>query len=178
MKGLLLVSAGLAIGGPIGASLGALAFVGFQMRRTRAAPTGTRPILMMLLVELRSGHSVLSALQSASDRFGDHRELNQATRVATVSGLESAMDAVSGEFRSLLLHLRRAQLSGSSAADVVRRMLESDLAREKALRLAKTRSLPVRLMIPTTLFVLPGVILLAYGPGLVTLLTDLVGPFG
>jgi hypothetical protein len=57
-------------------------------------------------------------------------------------------------------------------------MLDSDLAREKAERLARTRSLPVQLMVPMSLLLLPGMILVSYGPSLVALVDDLAAPFG
>jgi hypothetical protein len=53
--------------------------------------------------------------------------------------------------------------------------MDEDLARERAKRLAKARSLPVRLMIPLTLLVLPGLVLLLYAPSLVQLFDDLTG---
>jgi hypothetical protein len=57
-------------------------------------------------------------------------------------------------------------------------MLESDVARERSERLARTRALPVRLMVPVTLLILPGVVILTYGPTLIKLLNDVVVPFG
>jgi hypothetical protein len=38
------------------------------------------------------------------------------------------------------------------------------------------RALPVRLMIPLTLLILPGVVLLSYGPTILSLLEGLVVP--
>ncbi len=175
---ILLGSAGLAIGGPVGAVTVMLGGVLLRLRRSKPVSVGTRPILMMMLVELRSGHSVLSALQSVTRRFPQRTDLARATRVATVAGLDAAVDSVTGDVRSLLVQLLRAQQSGSSAADMIRRVLESDMAHEKARLLAKTRTLPIRLMVPMTLLILPGVILLAYGPSLVSTLQGLVEPFG
>lgn len=174
----LLSSAGLVVAGPVGAVTALLSGFLFRMRRSREVTVGTRPILMMMLVELRSGHSVLSALQSVSRRFPERGDLGLATRVATVGGLEMAIDSVSGELRTLLIHLLRAQQSGSSAAGVIRRVLETDIAQEKTRRLAWARTLPVRLMVPMTLLILPGVVLLAYGPTLLSTLRGLVDPFG
>jgi hypothetical protein len=133
---------------------------------------------MMVLVELRSGSSVLGALQRFAEHFPEDEELSRAVRVATVSGLDRAVDSASGPIKLMLTHLGRAMASGGSAADAIRRMLDSDLAREKAERLARTRSLPVQLMVPMSLLLLPGMILVSYGPSLVALVDDLAAPFG
>lgn len=168
----------LMLGGPIGV-LGTFVIWTIWTWRSRIekAPP-IRPILMMVLVELRSGLSVLAALQSVASQFPEHHQLDAAVRLAGVSGIGASMNASRGEVKVLLAHLARAQASGGSAADAVRRMLESDLAREKAARLARTRALPVQMMIPVSLLLLPGVVLLAYGPTLIALISDLAVPFG
>lgn len=136
-----------------------------------------RPILMVLLVELRGGRSVLSALQSASGRFPEAVALEKLVRVAAVAGLPAAVDEARGGLRLILIHLARAQASGASAADAVRRFLDDDLARERAERQARIKALPVRLMLPLSLLTLPGVVLFAYGPTILSLLDGLVVPF-
>jgi hypothetical protein len=54
-------------------------------------------------------------------------------------------------------------------------MLEVRLAADKASRIARARTLPVRLMIPVTLLMLPGLILLLYAPSLLAMFDDLTG---
>jgi hypothetical protein len=56
-------------------------------------------------------------------------------------------------------------------------MIEADIASEKAKRVARSRALPVRLMLPITLLVLPGLVLLLYAPSMLRLFEDLSGPF-
>lgn len=178
MIALSLGSAGVVLGGlPLGLLI-ALGWLAWERRPQRTGKPAFRPILLMLLVELRAGLSVLAALHAVAGRFPDHRDLVVAVRLASVIGLERAVDKTTGQTRVLMAHLARANASGGSAADAVRRMLDSDIAREKANRLARTRALPVRLMLPVTLLLLPGVVLLAYGPTLVSLLNDLAAPFG
>jgi pilus assembly protein TadC len=172
-----LLAAGLVLGGPLfslGLGFGLLVWR-YRGRKPVAGPI--RPVLLMLLVELRSGYSVLAALQSVATRFPHHRELRAVATMATVAGLDRAVDVSNGEVRVLMAHLTRASARGASAADAVRRMLDSDVAREKAQRLNRARALPVRLMVPLALLVLPGVVLLAYGPILVSLIQDLAIPF-
>lgn len=172
------VSASLVIGGPTAAGLvGVGLFLWPRLPRKRNY-SSIRPILMMLLVELRSGLSVLAALQRVAVHFPEEEDLARAVRIATVSGLDRAVNISRGPTKLMLAHLGRAMASGGSAADAIRRMLDSDLAREKAERLARTRSLPVQMMLPVSLLLLPGMILVSYGPSLVALVDDLVAPFG
>ena len=51
----------------------------------------------------------------------------------------------------------------------------SDIADERSRRLRVARSLPVKLMIPTSLMLLPGLMLMFYAPGLLRMLDDLSG---
>lgn len=156
----------------------ALVVVGLRRHMPRRhREVDLRPIMMVLLVELRGGRSVLSALQAASSRFPEAAELKKVVSVASVAGLTSAVDEARGRLRFLLIHLARAQATGASAADAVRRFLDDDLARERAERQARIKALPVRLMLPLSLLTLPGVVLLAYGPTVLSLLDGLVVPF-
>jgi pilus assembly protein TadC len=168
----------LMLGGPIGMLGAGTIWILWRWRSKLDRAPPFRPILMMMLVELRSGLSVLAALQSVASQFPEHHDLEVAVRLAGVAGMSTGMNASSGQVKVLLAHLARAQASGGSAADAVRRMLESGLAREKAARLARTRALPVQMMIPVSLLLLPGVVLLAYGPTLIALVRDLAVPFG
>jgi hypothetical protein len=78
---------------------------------------------------------------------------------------------------AVLSQLARAQKSGAALGDTVRSMIEADIAAEKARRVARSRALPVRLMLPITLLVLPGMVLLLYAPSLLRLFDELSGPF-
>lgn len=178
MTALAVVSTAWLVAGPVGVLAGGLLRVAYRLVLRPDRPIEIRPILMMLLVELRAGRSVLSALQAVAARFSDVRELQRVANVATVSGIPAAVPVANGDLLVLMTRLSRAQTSGSSAAEAVRRMLESDIARERSRRLARTRSMPVQLMIPMTLLILPGVLLLAYGPTLIALLNQVVVPLG
>lgn len=159
-------------------AIAAVMAVGLRRHLPRRHREGDlRPIMMVLLVELRGGRSVLAALQAASARFPEARDLARVVRVASVAGLAAAVDETRGRLRFLVIHLARAQATGASAADAVRRFLDDDLARERAERQARIKALPVRLMVPLSLLTLPGVVLLAYGPTILSLLDGLVVPF-
>lgn len=178
MTAIIASSVGLAVGGPVGALLG-LTVVGVRraIARRRTTPSmAARPVLLVMLVELRAGASVLSALQKASSVFPDHRSLSTATRVAAVHGLTSALDHADDNLRPALVQLARAQRSGASLSRVLRTELDNQIADEKAKRLARARALPVKLMIPMTLMMLPGLLLILYAPGLFVLFDQLTGP--
>jgi hypothetical protein len=178
VRALLLSSAGLAFAGIPGAMLGLITHGLLVVRaRARLRPDlSLRPILLLLLVELRTGSSILGAVQAAARAFPDRLDLVRASRLATVSGLNEAVAATRGGLRSVLSQLARAQRSGASLADTVRGMIEADIAAEKTRRVARARTLPVRLMIPISLLVLPGLVLLFYAPSLLLLFEQLSEP--
>jgi hypothetical protein len=173
----LAASAGLVLGGPRLAVCLVAAEMFRARRKRRPRPQPIRPVLLVMIVELRAGRSTLAALQAAATAFPDHPQLVMASRVAAVRGLGAAVEHSQGPTRMMLAQLARAQRSGSPVADVVRSLLDSDIAAERARRMEKARSLPVRLMIPIALLVLPGLVLLTYAPSLLRTLTDLSAPF-
>jgi hypothetical protein len=174
---LLALATGLALGGPWLAVALALTAFGVKRLRGRSPEPPIRPVLLLVLVELRAGGAALSALQRASTSFPEHLALAHTVRVASVSGLAAAMGATSGPVDRLVAQLARCQRSGAPAVEVVRSMLESDIEAERARRIERARRLPIRLMIPVALLVLPGVILLLYTPALIRLWHDVSLPF-
>lgn len=169
-------SAGLIVGGPLGALVGgSIPFIILRIRARRGPQPTTRLVLLLLLVELRSGLSVLAGLQRVAASLPDHVDLRRVARVATVSGLTAAISVSGPGLRPVIAQLARSQRSGGSLASTVRRMLEQELAEDRTRRLARARSLPVRLMLPITLFVLPGLVLMLYAPSLFRLFDELTG---
>lgn len=160
----------------------ALTVVGLYLARlwrARSAHTVPEPpplrlVLILLLVELRSGQSVLGALQRTSAALPEHVGLRRVSRVATVSGLTRAVTHAPAELRGVVSQLARAQTSGSSLVGAVRRLLDDDLLEERSRRLARVRALPTRLMIPVALLMMPGMILLLYGPSVIGLYQSLL----
>lgn len=169
-------SAGYMVGGPVGALAGALApMASTRFRRPRRGRRETRLILLVLLVEVRSGLSILAALQTASSVLIGDADLRRVARMATVAGLTASIGVAGPELRPIIAQLARSQASGASVAGALRSMLERDLAAERAARIARARSLPVRLIVPVTLLMLPGLVLLLYAPSLFTLFSELTG---
>lgn len=180
----LLASAGLVLGGPAlallcGVATYALARFGTKKQARPPVRALVRPpvrlVLILALVELRSGASVLAALQRTAQSLPEDAELQKVTRLATVVGLTRAVEDADPRLRPIVAQLARAQRSGASLSATVHRMLEKDLADERARRMSAARSLPVRLMIPIALLMLPGLMLLLYAPSLYALFNDLTG---
>lgn len=85
-------SIGLVVAGPLGAMVGAAAPHVWKLLRHRSEPDPPATlILLLLLVQLRSGLSVLAAIIAVSDAVPAYRSLKTVARVARVSGLTSAM---------------------------------------------------------------------------------------
>lgn len=162
--------------GPIGGLCGALAPLAWKKWQDRAEPEPRlRLVLLLLLVEIRSGMSVLASLLAVSDALPGYRALRVVSRVALVSGLSVALRHADEQLGPVVAQLARAQRSGASLSEVVRRLLDNDLAAERSTRIARARTLPVRLMIPVTLLMLPGLVLFLYAPSLLGMFEDLTG---
>ena len=98
------------------------------------------------------------------------------TPTACDLGVPQAGDlTMRGEMNVVLSQLARAQKSGAALGDTVRSMIEGDIAAEKARRVARSRALPVRLMLPITLLLLPGMVLLLYAPSMLRIFEELSG---
>jgi len=148
----------------------------FDRSRHRAEPDPSLSlVLLLLLIELRSGVSVLAALHGVSSALPGYGNLRVVTRMASVSGLVAAVPHADAELRPVIAQLARAQRSGASLGGTVRRMLDEGLAEDRANRIARARALPVRLMMPVTLLILPGMVLMLYAPSILDMFEELTG---
>jgi pilus assembly protein TadC len=172
----LLAALGSIVAGPVGALAAAMAALWARARAKRPnSDPEPRVVMLLLLVELRSGKSVLAALQSVASRLADYDALRRVARVATVSGLVSSITECDRSLRPIVAQLARAQRSGAPLSSAVHRLLDRDLARHRTASLTRARALPVKLMIPVTLLMLPGLVLLLYVPDLVRTFDQLTG---
>jgi len=176
MTMVLAAALGLLVAGPIGAATcGIIPLLARNMARRPEPVPPLTVVLLLLLVELRSGSSVLAALIAVADSLPTYRSLQTVSRVARVAGLASAISFADDRLSGVIAQLARSQRSGASLTDTVRRLLETEIASQRADRISKARSLPVRLMIPVTLLMLPGLILMLYAPSLLGMFDDLTG---
>lgn len=169
-------SLGLIVAGPPGLLIAAVCPTIWRRWQTRPAPEPALTLLLLLLlVELRGGLSVLAALTEVSAALPRYASLRTVTRVAQVSGLVSALPYADARLRPVIAQLARAQRSGASLSGSIRRMLDSELAADRTRRIARARTLPVRLMIPVTLLMLPGLVVFLYAPSLLDMFEHLTG---
>lgn len=172
----LAASVGLAIAGPIGLLAGAVAPSLWSRRQRQREPVPPIVLVLLLtLVALRGGLSVLAALTEVSASLPRYSNLRVVSRVARVFGLLAALPYADEGLRPVIAQLARAQRSGASLSGSMRRMLDAELAADRARRIARARTLPVRLMIPVTLLMLPGLVLFLYAPTLLGMFEDLTG---
>lgn len=176
MRYVLAASVGVAAAGPVGGAVGlAVAWLWKRMRAPAPPDPPVRLVLLLLLIELRSGMSVLASLLEVSRSLPNHRNLRTVARVAQVSGLVEAIGHANDSLRPIVAQLSRTQRTGASLTGAVRRMLDNDLAADRSRRISRARTLPVRLMVPVTLLMLPGLVLFLYAPSLLGMFEDLTG---
>jgi hypothetical protein len=176
MRYVLGASLGVVVAGPTGAVVGPFILFAWDRIASRAEPDPPITlVLLLILVELRSGLSVLASLIEVSNSLLRYRSLRTVARVARVSGLAASITYADDRLRPVIAQLARAQRSGASLSGAVRGMLENELASQRAERIARARALPVRLMIPVTLLMLPGLVLSLYAPSLLGMFEDLTG---
>lgn len=169
-------SVGLILGGPIGLLLAVVGPFIWTAWRARVEPEPSLTlVLLLLLVQLRGGLSVLAALGEVSAAMPQYQSLRTVSRVARVSGLVPALPYADERLRPVIGQLARAQRSGASLSGSMRGMLDTQLAADRARRISRARTLPVRLMIPVTLLMLPGLVLFLYAPSLLAMFEDLTG---
>lgn len=146
-------------------------------RRRSMEPVDASLAGRLVLLGLRAGLSAHGALAEASRLAppATAKAIRSAAHLAAVDGFDAAADRVD-DLRSILRVIARAVDVGAPVtADLAAHL--ADVAREDhQRRLARAKSLPVRLAIPLTLLVLPGVVLLTVGPSLLGSLADLADP--
>lgn len=134
----------------------------------------------LVLLALRAGASVTGALEAASVGAdpATGRALRRLAHVARVGGVGAARDGAAAELAPMLAVLARADAVGAPAAAELDAHLREAARDEHATAVARARSLPVRLAVPLTLLILPGVALLTVGPSVVATLSGLADPTG
>lgn len=152
-----------------------------EARRRRALLEGSVPdVARVLLIALSGGEPLLTAL-STTTHYVDAvvaDEIGGVLRRATTMGSAAALSATTGPLGPLLSSLARAQVTGASVSDVVRGHLEEGRRERRRHIRERSQRLSIRLMIPVTLLILPGFIVMTYGPTIVSVLTKTLGRLG
>jgi hypothetical protein len=137
-----------------------------RRRRAEQCLADLASVCEVLAIALTGGLGIHGALQLASNHVGGPlaSEIQTLLRRAQIDGLSEVLASSEGSGSRLYRIISRAAVSGSSLLDPVKglaRDLESEIA---ARRLEAMRRTPVTLLIPLTVLVLPGFLLLSIAP--------------
>jgi predicted amidohydrolase len=118
---------------------------------------------------LTAGLPLTSALAAAAEEAGDllAREVRGVLRRARVEGTAVALGTSEGRAQPLYRLAARAVVTGAPLRPAVAAFADQVRGEERAKRLAAARKLPVRLLLPLSLLILPGFVLLSLGPALI-----------
>lgn len=175
MKQLVAACCGVVIGGLPGgvAALVVLEILVRVLRRHTARSGDVIEVAATLLVLVGVGMPLVTALESAAVRLpGVEDVVRRARRLGTAP----ALGAARGPLAPLLRRLADAVVSGSPPEPAIRGFIETERRRRHTEAVARARRLPIRLMLPMTLLVLPGFVLMVYGPVFIEAVTSLLGP--
>lgn len=175
MRRLLASAVGVIVGGA-GGGLAALVVVELLVSRRRrrrpASPDGIE-VAARLLVLVGTGLPLMAALEAgAAGLPGVEAVARKARRLGSAAALASA----AGPLAPLLHRLADSAASGSPPELALRSYIEVERRRRQTEAVERARRLPVRLMVPMTLLVLPGFVLMVYGPAFIDLVVSLLGP--
>lgn len=157
--------------------------------RMRRVHGGLADTFDLLVVCLESGHTFERALQRTvadlrsiqPDLAGELRQvsfdmnLHGRTREAALGRLAERLD--SQDFRDFATTVAQSERQGTPVADALRKFAASYRVELISAIQARTARLPVLLILPTLVFVLPGMMVIVGGPALVQL-TESLATFG
>ncbi|MPZ51251.1 MAG: hypothetical protein GEU79_00700 [Acidimicrobiia bacterium] len=148
-----------------------------QRRRRILLRSAAPEVARVVLIALHAGQPPVMALATAA-RYLDpavSREIRAVLRRAATTGSEQAFAQAKGPLSSLFSSLARAQVTGASVSEVVRGQVEEGRRERRRLIREHSQKMAIRLMIPVTLLILPGFVVMTYGPMVISVLTDTLG---
>jgi len=152
------------------------------VRKNRSARSrrgeGLDHLGQVLFIALSAGLSVAAALELAADEVGplEAGEVRSVMRAARHQGLELALTGADGTAGRLFGLLGRAQVTGASAVRAVAAFVDEERRDRRARAAEAAQRLPVKLTVPLALLILPGFVLLTFGPTVVATVERLLGP--
>ena len=175
--------AGLAIFAPLLAVLppaAAWLIAGFRRisrRRAEAIAAERDVVLLAELVglSLSAGMALPGALAVAESEVAPLLgvEIARLRRAVAAEGAAAALGSAGGRAAGLYRLVARASATGAPVADAVTAFAAERRHAEHTRRLADARRLPVRLLVPLALLILPGFVVLAVGPAVLSSLARL-----
>lgn len=173
MSRLVAIALGTIVAGfPGGAATLAVLEIVRRRPRRRPAPDPIG-VAARLLVLVGAGLPLMAALAGAA---GSEPGVAEVVRRSRRLGTAGALAGATGPLTPLLRRLSDAASSGSPLEPAIRSFLDGERRRRHTRAVERARRLPVRLMIPMTLMVLPGFVVMVYGPALIDTVLGLLGP--
>ncbi len=135
-------------------------------------------VAQLVFIGLTAGLSLEGALAAAEANIGGRLslELRSALRAGRQRGLGVALGSSRGESAPLLRLLAGAHVSGAPLAATVATFLAQARETRKAQALEGARKLPVKLLVPLSLLILPGFVLITIGPSIYEAIERTLGP--
>lgn len=145
-------------------------------RREGGRETGVEAVTLVVLSGLRAGLSLPAAIGEAAGLLGDPAasELKAILRRARQHGMTAALADATGTMAPLAVLLARSSMNGAAPGPALAAFLDSRRSAERARMLEAARTLPVRLVVPISLLLLPGLVAVTMGPAIVDQLAWLV----
>ena len=160
----------------------AWALAHLRARRARLSPPGTAAGLdhlgQVLFIALSAGLPVAAALEFAAAEVGpvEAAAVRSVLRTARRHGLSAALAAADGTTGRLFAVLARAQSTGASAVKAVASFVDEERKARRAGAAEAAQRLPVILTVPLALLILPGFVLLTFGPTVISTIQRLLAP--
>ena len=158
------------------------AFALLRARKTRLSPPGRAAGLdhlgQVLFIALSAGLPVAAALEFAASEVGpvEAAEVRRVLRTARRHGLSPALAAADGGAGRLFAVLARAQSTGASAVKAAASFVDEERKDRRAGAAEAAQRLPVKLTVPLALLILPGFVLLTFGPTVIATIQRLLAP--
>ncbi|MEE8331889.1 MAG: type II secretion system F family protein [Acidimicrobiia bacterium] len=155
----------------------ATAFLGqrlWRLRRRRSAERAISDELILfgelISLGLSAGLPFLGAVSLASSEMSGEvaSEVRAVMRASQLSGASVALAAAPGHTAPLFRLVARAVATGAPVGPGVAGFVLDARRERQATRIAAAKRLPVRLLVPLTLLILPGFVVLTLGPALLS----------
>lgn len=173
----------LALVAPLAAAV--LGFLGFAVARFRLAQQATQRRDRERLACLEAGELIALGLAGGLSVSAAHRvaiehsaspaqaALRRLAAEIDQRGILAALSQDRGPSSSVSHALATATAAGSPALPALEARLDEEMHRVFAARQERVRRLPIRLLLPLTLLVLPGFVLMTVGPAVIDSLARL-----
>ncbi len=131
-----------------------------------------------LLIGLSGGLSPAAALETSRKMLGSGlgEEVDTILRRSVRQGLASSLLNSTGVGGRLFRQVGAAQLSGAPLSLALTALASEQRAAARARAMEAARRLPVKMMVPITLLMLPGLLILMVGPLVLPAVVRLLGP--